>query len=171
MNHASVRDNQLRSPLRETMILRPSQRRGKRKIVAALILTSLVDAFSIMLLYLLCNGSGNGSTLELVKSQGLPVAIKSDAIHSGTLVRVDGGQYFISTKPGTEMPVAPVQLAQRLQELRASLAGKPEEEASSLIIQANRDVDFALLAPVIRAGSITGFHNFKFAVLQEEGAQ
>ena len=172
MNHASVRDNQLRSPLKEAMLLRPSQKRGRRKVTAALILTSLVDAFSIMLLYLLCNGTGNGSTLELDKTQGLPVAVKSGPISAGTLVRVEGDQYFLQTGPRQEMAVPSVQLAQRLQELKAQLlgSGKSEEEASSLIIQANRDLDFSKLAPVIRAGSITGFHNFRFAVLQEEGA-
>ena len=166
MNHASIRDNQLRSPLQEAMTLRPNQKRRKRKMTTALVLTSLVDAFSIMLLYLLCTGSGNGSTLELNKTQFLPLALKSEAINKGTLIRVENGQYFVG-----EQAVAQPQLAQRLMELKASLAGKPEDEASALIIQANRDVDFSALAPIIRAGSITGFHQFKFAVLQDEGGQ
>ena len=170
MNNASVRDNRMRSPLMEAAILRPRQKRSRRKIAAHLILTSLVDAFSIMLLYLLCTGSGNGSTLELDKTKMLPVAIKSEAIHNGTLVRVEAGLYFISTGRG-EIQIGQEQLAQKLQEIKATLAGKPEAEASAIIIQADRDVDFAMLAPVVRAGSIVGFNQFKFAVLTEEGGK
>lgn len=165
MNHASVRENRMRSPLNEAMLLRPTSSRAKRKMTAGLVLTSLVDAFSIMLLYLLINGSGNGSTLELQKTQGLPTAVKSVAIHSGTVIRIERGQYFVG-----EVPVQQVQLAQRLQELKATLVGKSEDEQNSLIIEADRDVDFSMLAPVIRAGSITGFNQFKFAVLEDEGS-
>lgn len=165
MRHVSVKDLKMRSPLSEAMLLRPTKKSGKKKIVAALILTSLVDAFSIMLLYLLCQPTGNGSTLELNKSESLPSAVKTDVIHKGTVVRVEGDKYFLA-----EQEIAQVQLAQKLQELKASFGDRTDDEAQSLVIQADRGSDFASLAPIVRAGSVTGFHKFKFAVLQEEGS-
>lgn len=164
MKHVSVKDLKMRSPLNEAMLLRPSKKAGKKKIVAALILTSLVDAFSIMLLYLLCQPSGNGSTLELAKTDNLPSAVKAEAVQEGTLVRVEGNHYYLADKEVSEG-----RLAQELQRIKASFGERNDDESRSIIIQADRAADFAALTPVVRAGSITGFNRFKFAVLQEEG--
>lgn len=160
----SVKDAQLRSPLLEAQLLIPRRRRSAKKIVMTLVLTSLVDAFSIMLLYLLVQGSGNGSTLELNRPERLPTAVKSTAVHQGTLVRVDGEQVFLNDQR-TEW----TSLATRLQQLKASFKGDDSEFKNSLIIEADRNSDFSRLAQVIRAGSVSGFHKFKFAVLQGEG--
>ena len=143
------------------MLLRPTKKGMKRKTVVALVLTSLVDAFSIMLLYLLCQNTGNGSTLELNNTEKLPTAVKTEALHNGTIIAVRDGKYFLG-----EEPVEQVQLAARLQQVKAQASG---EQSEAIIIQADRNVDFARLTPVIRAGSITGFNKFKFAVIQEEG--
>jgi len=164
MKNVSVTDIKMRSPLMDALCLRPRKKGSKKKMVTGLVLTSLVDAFSIMLLYLLCQPTGNGSTLEMAKTDNLPAAVKTEAIHKGTIVRVEGDQYFLADQ------VTPVQgLAQKLQELKASFAGRDDDESNSIVIQADRGADFAQLAPVIRAGSISGFSKFKFAVLQEEG--
>lgn len=162
MKNASVKDLKLRSPLMEAMPLNPRGGvRKKKKIVTTLILTSLVDAFSIMLLYLLVQNTGNGSSLELLKSEKLPVAIKTEALHQGTLVRIEGRRYFLG-----QQPIDSALLAQKLQEKKNELGNS--ELGDALIIQADKNVDFAMLTPVIRAGSVSGFHKFKFAVLQGE---
>lgn len=163
MRHTSVTDGALRSPLREAMTVNPSSRAAgkKKKIVMTLILTSLVDAFSIMLLYLLVQNTGNGSTLELNKSEKLPLASKAEALHEGTLVRVEGNRYFIG-----DQAVEQVELAAKLQAQKARLGQGEKSEA--IIIQADRASDFASLTPIIRAGSVSGFHKFKFAVQQAD---
>ncbi len=163
MRHASVNENRLRSPLQEAMRLNPKRRPSKRNMVVGLVLTSLVDAFSIMLLYLLAQNTGNGSTIELDKSEKLPTAIKAEALHDGTMVRIEGNTYYLG-KERIEI----VQLAARLQEVKASKSGP---EAENLIIQADKGSDFSMIAPIVRAGSISGFNKFKFAVIQEEGSQ
>jgi biopolymer transport protein ExbD len=167
MRHASVTNGSLRSPLREAMTVNPSARGAarKKKIVMTLILTSLVDAFSIMLLYLLVQNTGNGSTLELNKSEKLPTASKAEALHEGTLVRLEGNRYFIGDK-SREEAVEEVELAAKLQARKAQLG--QGEASDSIIIQADRLSDFSSLTPIIRAGSVSGFHKFKFAVLQGE---
>jgi biopolymer transport protein ExbD len=91
------------------------------------------------------------------------VAVKTDALHAGTLVRVENGAYFLGDRE-----VSQVELAARLQEVRAGLGAGPDSE--SLVIQADREADFSALVPVIRAGSITGFNKFRFAVLQGDGS-
>jgi biopolymer transport protein ExbD len=165
MKHASVKDvsSGLRSPLLDAMLLKPTRRGMKKKTVMALVLTSLVDAFSILLLYLLTANTGNGSTLELDKTEKLPMAIKTEALNAGTIVRVENGRYFLGN-----IQINATELAAKLQVEQASLP-KGSADSQSLIIQADRNMDFAMLTPVIRAGSISGFNKFKFAVLQDEG--
>ena len=164
MKRSSLAYAKVRSPLMEAMTLRPNKRRGgKKTLTAVLVLTSLVDAFCMILLYLLVQNTGNGSTIELGgKMDKLPVAVKTEALHQGAVIRVERNRIFIDEKQ-----VDSSQLAQRLQEVRAQRKG---EDAGSLIIQADRGINFAALAPVVRAGSISGFHKFKFAVLQAEGS-
>ena len=140
----------------------PKRHMAKRKAVMGLVLTSLVDAFSILVLYLLTQNTGNGSTIELNKADHLPVAIKTEALHAGTMVRIEGTHYFIG-----DQEVEAAQLAQRLQAIKGSATG---EQAENLIIQADKTSDFSMLTPVIRAGSISGFNKFKFAVLQNVGS-
>lgn len=156
-----IRSSQIRSPLREAMRLQPGRGATRKRRAAVLVLTSLDDAFSIMLLYLLVQNSGNGSTLELRKSQDLPMAVKAEALHEGTLVRFENGRYSIGDET-----IEPARLPSRLQELKTG-----SSENSTLIIQADRLSDFSGLAHVIRSGSISGFNKFKFAVLQEEGGR
>lgn len=165
MRHESIINGSLRSPLREAMSVDLGKRggRGKKKMVMTLILTSLVDAFTIMLLYLLVQNTGNGSTLELQKAEKLPTAVKTEALHEGTLVRVEGNRYYLG-----DQQIDQVTLAQKLQERKAQLGAGRSDDVDALIIQADKATDFASLTPVIRAGSISGFHKFKFAVLQGE---
>jgi biopolymer transport protein ExbD len=144
----------------EALKLNPRRRTSKKKTVVTLVLTSLVDAFSIMLLYLLFQSNGAASTFELMKSENLPTAMKAEALHQGTVVRIEDGRYFIS-----EEEIGLVGLAARLQELRATQSG---EAAESLIIQADKNTDFSMLAPIIRAASVSGFNKYRFAVLQGE---
>jgi biopolymer transport protein ExbD len=162
MRHAQVNEARMPSPLQEAMLLNPKRGTKKRKMVVGLVLTSLVDAFSIMLLYLLTQNTGNGSSIEMNKAESLPTAIKTEALHAGTMVRIENNRYYLG-----EQPVEIAQLAMRLQEVKATASG---EKAENLIIQADKTMDFSLLAPVIRAGSISGFNKFKFAVLQDEGS-
>jgi hypothetical protein len=90
-----LNQNRLRSPLMEAMSLGAHRPARKKTIVATLILTSLVDAFSIMLLYLLVQNTGNGSTLELEGAAKLPTATEASALHAGTRVRVVGNKYLL----------------------------------------------------------------------------
>ena len=164
MNHASLKDYQLKSPLMEALLLKPRKKSGKRNMVAGLILTSLVDAFSIMLLYLLCQPTGNGSTLELAKAENLPTAVKTAALNNGTIVKVEGHHYYLNN-----VEIQPVQLAQQLQLIKANFGSRTDDDSRSLIIQADKSVDFSDLTPIVRAGSVSGFNKFKFAVLAQEG--
>jgi biopolymer transport protein ExbD len=161
MADLSLKNTLLTSPLLQTMTLRPKQKRGKKNMLALLILTSLVDAFSIMLLYLLFNNTGATQTLNISKDMHLPIAVKTDVLSGGTVVRVENGHYFLNDQETTQ-----AELPSQLQQLQAT---SPAAKDGSLIVQADEAADFDKLAPILRSGALGGFHSFKFAVVQAEG--
>lgn len=160
----SVKKDQT-SPLLGTSILKPSRQKKNRTLAAALTLTSLIDAFTIMVLYLLVAGSGTPSQLELKGEQrNLPVATQDTPIDGGTVVRIDGDKYFVD---GREIRLS--QVAEALRQIQLKFKPSALSPQASLVIQADKQADFAKLTPIIRAGSISGFNKFKFAVIHEEG--
>ena len=149
-----------RSALKGQSTLKPQGRKGKRSLMATLTLTSLIDAFSILVIYLLVNFSTPTADLRVAKDLEIPAAAQSVTLAPGTVISVSQGHYFINDKE-----VGAEELASKLVELHARLK-KDIPEKDDLVIQADKRVDYAALSPVILAGSQAGFHQFKFAVLQ-----
>lgn len=163
MNTARVMNHQIRSPLQEAMRLRPTGAGpAKKKVVATLVLTSLVDAFSIILIYLLFQNTSNGTTMEIKEIEKLPVAVRATALTEGLLVKITGDKFIVG-----EETVDEAQLASHLRAKR----GTETASEPSLVVQADDKADFSKLSTIVRAASVGGYHHFKFAVRQEEGAQ
>jgi biopolymer transport protein ExbD len=122
-------------------------------------LTSLIDAFCIIVIYLLI-GTQSGSLdiplserLHLPQTEGATALVKEIPI-----LRIENGSYFINDKL-----VRPTDLAVYLTELKKSLGSSTEEV--ELMIQADQTMSYADLDPVIKAGSAAGIQNLKFAVM------
>lgn len=157
--------NSRNSPLLQASVLKPTKKRGKKSLAQVLVLTSLVDAFTIILLYLLVAGNNTPSQVQLnADEKNLPVATQAKPIDAGTIIRVENGKYFVEGKE-----LALNQIAEALRQIRMKFVPSSIQPQASLVIQANKQLDFSQLTPVIRAGSISGFNQFKFAVIQEEG--
>lgn len=153
------------SPLLQASVLKPSSKKNKKSLATVLVLTSLVDAFTIILLYLLVAGTGTPSQLQLdADEKNLPVATQAKPVDAGTIIKIEGGKYFVE---GRETTLA--QIAEVLRQIRMKFKPSEIQPQASLVIQANKKIDFSHLTPIIRAGSISGFNQFKFAVIQEEG--
>ncbi len=149
----------LTSPLENLSRLKASGARAKRTMVAGLMLTSLVDAFSILVIFLIMNHSTNQEILNVGDKIQLPQARESQFIQNGVVVRVEGGQYLVDDKP-----IALSTLAGHLKTLND---GPDAAKKEGLVIVADRQLDYADLSPVILAGSHAGFTKFKFAVIRE----
>ncbi len=150
----------LASPIAGQSRLRPNGSRARRTMVAGLMLTSLVDAFSILVIFLIMNHSANQEVLNVGDKIQLPQARESQFIQEGVVVRLEGGQYFVDDKP-----VALSTLVARLKSLNDGATAAKKE---GLIIIADRQMDYADLSPVILAGSSAGFTKYKFAVVRGE---
>lgn len=138
-------------------------KRSKRNLAAKLMLTSLIDAFSILVIYLLVNFSTTGEILYLSKGMELPAAAKTDLLERNTVVKIEKNKIFIENQ---EVKVS--QLAKVLMGLKKE-KGVEDRQGSerSLTIQADRREEFRILSPVIAAGGIAGFSDIHFAVLQD----
>lgn len=159
MNNARpLSQTQLGSALGSQSLLRPGQGGKRRSIVQTLMLTSLVDAFSILVIFLIINTANSQDIVNLGKVQ-LPQAMETQLIENGVVVRVEGGNFMVDEKP-----VALGQLGATLKTLNASVEAAKKE---GLIIVADRNMDFEGLSPVILAGSQAGFTKFKFAVIKK----
>jgi biopolymer transport protein ExbD len=129
----------------------------KAEMNALLPLTSLIDAFCIIVIYLLIGTQSGGIETDLSKNIQLPVAEAGQSIDKETsMVRIEKGQYFINNKQ-----VHVSQLGLKLAELKKSL----KDQDMDIIIQADQNMDFADLDPLLRAGSEAGIQKLKFAVM------
>jgi biopolymer transport protein ExbD len=149
-----------KGPIGGQSLLKPQGGRRKKSLMFTLTLTSLIDAFSILVIYLLVNFSSPTASLRVSGDLEIPGANQSATLAPGTVVSVSRGHYFIN-----DNEITADQLPQKLISLHASLRKDPTQK-DDLVIQADRRLDYAALSPVIQAGSQAGFHQFKFAVLQ-----
>jgi biopolymer transport protein ExbD len=135
--------------------LNGSAKSSHSMMATVLPLTSLIDAFSIIVIYLLIGTQSGGIDSNLSKTISLPLAQEGAEIREeSAVVRIENGIYYIN-----EQPVAADQLGSHLASLK-----KSSGEDLSIIIQADQKMNYAWLDPLLRAGSEAGVQKLKFAV-------
>lgn len=151
------------SPTRALSILRPKGGGGHSVLIASLMLTSLIDAFSILVIFLLMNTSSTYQEFEMKVMNGLPTAANADVLKKGVVLVVEGNQYKINDRA---IPLS--QLTRALKEEKAKLESEQllKTKPTDLIIQASGAVDYQLLSPILVAASEASFQHYKLAVLE-----
>lgn len=148
-----------RSPLKEAQLLggKGKTKKARRELGLALPLTSLIDAFSIIVIYLLIGTQSSGVETQIPSRMNLPVADHSQGLNKEhPTLRIQKGQYFLNDKV-----VGISQLSNRLAEIKE----KSEDKNIELMIQADTEMKYAELDPLIKAGSLAGIEKLKFAVV------
>jgi biopolymer transport protein ExbD len=161
MNY-SILKPQLRSPLKEASRLKPFGKGWKKSVAATLILTSLVDAFTILVIYLVMNSSPNVQ-VDVEKGVQLPQAEKYAELDSSPTVVFDGAQYLIEGQV-----VAPADLQAKLTELKNKNSSMFQAKEPSIIVQADQASDIEKLQPLLIASSYAGIRQIQFAVMQKD---
>ncbi len=157
----SLKQTQIASPLSNQGVLKPKGHTAGRLLVSSLMLTSLVDAFSILVIFLLMS-TQNGIEIELKKTEKLPQATAVDGLERSIVLRIEGDKYFIDDEPVTESALGRALVGAK-EKFESGLLGNAK---AGLIVQADREMDFEALSPVLRAGSEAGLSQFKFAAIQ-----
>jgi biopolymer transport protein ExbD len=151
------------SPIKDALQLKPtSGGKSKRSIVVAMMLTSLVDAFTIVVIYLIMNSS-NTETLNVEDGLKLPRADYSKAIDTSPVVVFKNNQYIINGQIIKED-----QLKNNLEILKKKSQSLFKSDDSAIVVQADENVDFDKLQPLLVASSYAGIKHVKFAVLQKD---
>ncbi len=149
-----------RSPLREAQWIgnqgASNARRNKNGNVL-LPLTSLIDAFSIIVIYLLIGTQGGGLEADTKTQVQLPVAESGQILDSELpTIRIEKGNYYINDK---RVPV------EALANSLVLLKNKSTKDGVEILIQADKAMDYSELDPLLRAGAAAGIQKLKFAVI------
>lgn len=123
----------------------------------ALPLTSLIDAFSIIVIYLLIGTQNSGMETQVPTQLTLPLAHQSQSVEKlFPILRIQQGQYFLDNQK-----ISANDLTARLMDLKK----KSQEKDIELMIQADTNMKYAELDPLMKAGSLAGIEKLKFAVV------
>ncbi len=147
--------------LASVSVLNPKGHSRKKNVHADLLLTALIDAFSILVIFLLMSFSSTGEILFIGKGMELPKARLTEMLERNALVKIEDGQIYLEDEAVTIN-----ELIANLIEMRKSLGESIISEAGAgLTIQADRRVKYEFLSQIVQAASHAGFGDIHFAVL------
>ncbi len=154
--------SQLRSPLKQSSRLRPFGSGHTKAISASLMLTSLVDALVIIVIYLMVNSS-TSEQFDLKDGIKLPQASTNNQLDTSPVVTFKDGMFFI------DQQMVPAQnLREALTQLAAKTKGLLGMKEPAIVIEADEEIGFEKLQPLMVASAYAGIKQVKFAVLQKD---
>lgn len=152
----------IRSPLAECGFLAPEHKKSRKSLEAPLLLTSLIDTFAILVIYLLANFSSSGDMLLLSKDMELPVAQNAVPIERHVTIKVESGNYYLEDSKVDFTDIVPRLLAIR----KAAVEMQGAENYQGIItVQADRRATFDVLSPIVQAAGQAGYEEIRFAIL------
>jgi biopolymer transport protein ExbD len=153
--------------------------RTKKTGYAGLMLTSLVDMFTIIVIFLLQNFSANGEILYMSKDIKLPDAIHGVQLERAPVISVSGGSVTFDGKQiaqtedlekGDVLNVPELEDALREEKRRYEQihANDPDHPFKGLVnVQADKKIPFKVIKRVMFACNQSGFGNISFAALSK----
>jgi len=151
--------------------------RGKKGGYAELMLTSLVDMFTIIVIFLIQNFSANGEVLYMSKDIKLPYAVHGAQLErapvisvSNDAVTVDGKQVAqtddLSKGDVLNVPELEDALREEKRKYDQIHANDPEHPFRGLVnVQCDKKIPFKVIKKVMFACNQSGFGNINFAAM------
>jgi biopolymer transport protein ExbD len=155
--------------------------RGKKSGYAELMLTSLVDMFTIIVIFLLQNFSASGDILYMSKDIKLPFAVHGVELErapviavSADAVTVDGKQVAqtddLAKRDVLNVPELEDSLREEKRRYEQIHANDPEHPFRGLVnVQADKKIPFKVIKKVMFACNQSGFGNISFAAMAKGG--
>jgi biopolymer transport protein ExbD len=159
-----LNETSLQSILGSESQINPKHGKWRRNINADLLLTALIDAFSILVIFLLMSFSSTGDILFLNKNTELPKASLATILERNPVVKIDEGKLYVEDKE-----VSSDSIVAELLEIRKKFTeSRPGEEYPGIVtIQADRRVKYEQLNSIVLAASHAGFSDVRFAVMMK----
>ena len=136
--------------------------RRSNNLTSPLILTPLIDVFSILVVYLLLNFSVTQEMPYMSKEINLPLAKNGIELENHVIVKFKNGKYFIE-----EDEVLVHKLVEKLLERQSqsNFNKKSVSPSTTLVVQADRKEKYKYLNEIVLAANQTGYSDIKFVVL------
>jgi len=156
--------------------------RGKRGVYATIMLTSLVDMFTIIVIFLLQNFSATGEILFMAKDIRLPDAVHGAEMERAPVIAVsadsltfEGKQVMLTAdlRKGDilNIPELDDALREERRKYERSHAGDASKPFKGLIhVQADRRITFKIIKRVMRSCNDSGYSNINFAAMSKAKA-
>ncbi len=159
-----LHETALQTTIGSQSYIQPKHGKWTRVLAADLLLTALIDAFSILVIFLLMSFSSTGDMLFIGKGQELPKASLAESLERNPVVKLQEGKIYLEEKE-----VAVQVLVETLLDLRKQFVQTHpgEEYPGVLMIQGDRRLKYEELNQVILAASHAGFSDIRFAVLMK----
>ncbi len=138
--------------------------RSRSVFSGELLLTALIDAFSILVIFLLMSFSSTGEILYIGKDTQLPKASLAEVLERNPVIKIENEKLFLEDKEINFSSLIPALLDLRKQ---FSETRPGEEYPGILTVQADRRVKYEILNQIILAASGAGFGDIRFAVIMK----
>lgn len=147
----------------------------RRLMVAGLTLTSMVDMFSLLVIFLLQTFSTSPELMMVTKGVTLPVASQARELQDAPVLSLSKDGVFLDQKPVGEMAALlndPTPLLERLQDLRETwLKTHPGEEFKGVIsLQADRDLSSTAVSQFMGVLPSQNYSTIQLAVVSRGGS-
>jgi len=171
-NYSPLNNQNIESPLNSASMISQSGGQGgskKKNLSAGVLLTSLIDAFSILVIYLLMNFSNSGEILYLTKDMELPASTKYTELQRTTVIKVDQGKFYVDEEEVEQGQLVSLLLTKRQEFQKIKDAADPESSVASaepsVIIQSDKKEKYLVVNSAVLASNHAGFNEIRFAVL------
>jgi biopolymer transport protein ExbD len=147
---------------------------GKKRGVADLLLTPLIDMFVILVVFLIMNFSATGELVNISKDIQLPKATATSTLERAPIIQVSAQTIAIEgfkvadseeilRDPDLRVP----RLTEKLQEMRKvdEMMHPGQPFKGQIILNCDKDIEFKLVRKVMMATAEAGYTNFNYAVL------
>ncbi|MBN1906346.1 MAG: biopolymer transporter ExbD [Deltaproteobacteria bacterium] len=160
------------------------ERRRKQSVTPKLMLTSMMDMFTIVLLFLLCSLSDKPESIRLDKDLELPKSSAEIDYDQNLKLVLTRSQLMIDDEKVAEVKNGMISgvdekdlkkslLYKRLKETfeksKETAADSNEDNAKEqeIVFVCDKSHEFKVINQVIKTAGLAGYPNFQFAVLQE----
>ena len=147
----------------------------KKPSAPALLLTPLLDMFTIILIFLIVSFEAEDYDFRLNPDLKLPESAARSVFKPAVNVAVTRSGVLVDKRPVATLVdgVAPAEdyAAEQMPPVVAALetlaAGLPEGEERIIMLQADKDLDYRTLYLVMRSARIAGFEKYRLAVMKK----
>jgi|SRR5690554_2708617 len=154
---------------------------GKPKAPPGLMLTSLLDMFTIILIFLIVNFQAEDHNFELNDQIELPTSTSRSPFKPSTGVTITGDKILVGKEvilqfdpdglPQSYFEDGKIpELVARLETDFAAVSKEQErdpEVEAIVLVQADKDLDYDTLYLVLRSASVAGFSKYRMATMKQ----